>query len=95
MPRKLRIWNGRGYDCINHKDPRWKDIPYNKSCHAYICAYSIADACRVIGEYTGTPGRPSELKNYFSEAWGISMDGITPERGLWIAFKDGQPTRVV
>jgi hypothetical protein len=73
--KTLKIWNGRWYE-------------KNKTKHAYICAYSRTDACRLLAIISGT--NPSywqaEMRDYFSEGcWGNMMEGITPERGVWIS----------
>jgi hypothetical protein len=55
--------------------------------HAYVAAYSMNDAVRVITEVLGYEPRGirSELKIYWSRGcWGTPMDGITPERGMWV-----------
>jgi len=57
--------------------------------HLYIAAYSVSDAVRLITEFCGCEGRgvKAEITNYFSpDCWGNAMEGITPERGLWIKF---------
>jgi hypothetical protein len=97
MPRKLKIWNGAGYCCRNNKDQRWKDVPFNDAPHAFVCAYSRADARRVIAEYTGYEPGDAEIRDYWSEgAWGKSMEGVEPERGLWLQFDSNEkPVRVV
>ncbi len=95
--RELKIWNGRGTECINRADPRWKAKAHPSRVHAYVCAYSRADARRVIAEYCGRMPPDSELRNYFCEgAWGNGMEGVTPERGLWLQFdRSEKPVRVV
>ena len=90
--RKLRIWNGRGYIVRdpNH-DPRWKNT---RTGSVYIAAYSRADAAKVMAEYLGRmpQGADYEIKTFFHEgAWGNSMEGIQPERGMWIQFSDNYP----
>ncbi len=33
-----------------------------------------------------------EMRDYFSEGcWGIHMNGVTPERGVWYSAKDNEP----
>lgn len=84
MP-ELKLWNGRGYSCRNPQDPRWNGV---RDVHAYICATSRADARRIVKAYTGRDRLSDhELKTYFAEGlWGNAMDGVTPERGLWLCF---------
>jgi len=93
MSKTLKVWNGRGYACAKYDDPRWKG---NYHAHANVCAYSRADAAKVIEEYLGGKARglDREIKNYWSPVWGNSMNGINKERGLWIEFERGVPTRV-
>lgn len=83
--KKLKLWNGAGVICRNHKDPRWKDLDPFKT-HASIAAHSRADLRRLIAEYCGNFPQMEYLKNYYSECWGDDMEGITPQRGIWIAF---------
>jgi hypothetical protein len=92
---ELKLWNGRAYCCFKPSDKRWKGSERGAS-HAYVAAYSVADALRVITEYCGhSPGR-TEITKYWNEGcWGNSMDGVEPERGMWIAFERGEPVRVV
>ena len=96
-PQKpLKLFNGRGICCRKSQDPLWKNHPSNASVSAYIAAFSRADAARVIEEYCGTRPSAGELKNYFTEGhWGNSMDGIEPERGLWLKFRNTNPVRVL
>lgn len=91
MGKKLKLFNGRGYCCLNREDPRWKGIPTNRNIPASVAAYSREDARRVIGEYCGRMPSVSELRDYWAESWGDMMEGITPERGLWLKFEAGKP----
>jgi hypothetical protein len=84
--KKLRIWNGRNYN-----------YPYG---HMYIAAYSVEDAVRLLTELHGHEPRGirAEIRNYWSpNCWGIVMDGITPERGIWVTDKDNdmKPKRLI
>lgn len=94
MAKTLKLWNGRAYCCRKRSDPLWDDVRPNGYQKAYVAAYSRADARRVIQEYCGTLPSDGELRDYFSECWGRSMEGITPERGLWLEFGKG-PVQVV
>lgn len=97
MARKLNIWNGR----FITRPKNDVDVElYNKhrSIHGYVCAYSRADAARVIEEYLGYKplGIDNEIKVYWSDGcWGRTMDGIEPERGLWICFGEHSQDRVL
>lgn len=96
MAKTLKIWNGRGYCCHKSSDPLWSGIPPSAYSHAYVAAYSRADARRVIAEYTGREPHDAEIRDYWSEgAWGNDMKGITPERGLWVAIGRASPVRVI
>lgn len=81
--KTLKLYNGR-----------WYEDGWTKHC--YIAAYSRADAGRLYAQAgRGSRGVDAELRDYFSECWGNSMEGIKPERGLWIqedAFQ-GKPVR--
>lgn len=96
MAKKLKLYNGRAYYCRTHRDARWENVTYGNALTAFIAAYSIADASRVIAEYTGYDrSNETEIKLFWSECWGRSMNGITPERGLWIEFEYNKPVRVL
>jgi hypothetical protein len=85
-PKPLKLFNGR-----------WHSGTHGAG-HAYVAAYSKDDAVRVITEALGYEprGMMSELNTYWShDCWGNTMDGITPERGLWICKPHGQPVRQV
>lgn len=87
MAKVLKIWNGRGYCAYKHSDPLWKDVRANSDVHAYVAAYSRADARRVVAEYCGHVPADSEIKDYWHEgSWGDPMKEIAPERGLWLQF---------
>jgi hypothetical protein len=96
VAKELKIWNGRGLLCRNHADPRWRDVASNANVAAFVAAYSRADACRVIESYTARSVPDSELRDYWSAGlWGNEMNGITPERGLWLLFDRSAPIRVI
>lgn len=70
--RKLKVWNGRGGN--------WREIDT-----VYVCAYSQTDAVSLITEAGHPLMTLYELRVYWNAgAWGRYMDGITPERGVWI-----------
>ena len=56
--------------------------------HAYIGAYSKADASRLINEYLEIKSNgfnfAGALSRYGSDGWGIGMEGIELERGIWL-----------
>ena len=54
MSKVLNIWNGGGLCCRKPGDQRWAKLGINEQPHAYVAAYSRADARRVIEEYCGT-----------------------------------------
>lgn len=83
MAKELRLWNGRPYGVLPRGD-------WDKGYSIAVAAYSMADARRVCVESgCGDPGI-NEIRNYWSECWGNSMGGITPERGVW-KIKHGKP----
>ena len=103
--RPLKIWNGRGA-CINRQKLPPELNVGRGSVHVYICAYSKADAARLINQFNGYEGDRaqnynSELTNYFSAGcWGIYMEGVKQERGLWLSTdeyecKHKTPVRVI
>jgi len=86
MAKKLNRWNGRATDwAINNK----------KVQRIYIGAFSRADASRALKEAGYLYGTDSELKNYFSECWGNSMDGINLDRGVWVSFSGHSSKEVI
>lgn len=94
--KPLKIWNGRGHG---------RD--YDRG-HFYVCATSRLHAARLIATASGYDGQTDsraigqmdrELRDYYSEGcWGIAMEGITPDVGVW-ATKTSQhgekPVRIV
>lgn len=94
--KKIKIWNGRDWDCRGH---------------LYVGAYSQKDAVAIANEayrkIKGLEDRPdinpislSEVRDYWSPGcWGISMDGVTPERGVWWSkqrtFGEEKPVRII
>lgn len=97
--RNLILFNGPVLDCQNISDPRWKDLSTAGGARAYVAAYSRADAKRVIELYCGEGRGPSDerMKKHWTQGhWGLQMEGVTPERGLWIVFSRGaEAVRVV
>jgi len=73
--KTLRYWNGRS--------------PYHFGRdHAYIAAYSKAEAVRLAVEAFGGFSI-SELNNYWSEAWGnpaMSAVGLPEEPGVYLSI---------
>lgn len=83
--RALKIWNGRSHDCHNRNDPKWEGASPGRSGSIYAAAYSRADLRRMIAEYAGASISDNEIKVYWCEgSWGDEMEGIEPERGLWL-----------
>ena len=83
--KTLKLYNGR-----------WN--AYGKYRHCYIAAYNRADAGRLYAQASGgTRGVDYELRDYFSKCWGDSMDGIIPERGLWLQEGNyaSKPVRII
>ena len=98
MSRQLKLWNGRGGLLRKHDHCAWNGKRSNQDGHAYICAYSRADAVRLIEQWLGYKprGADAELRDYFSEGrWGENMKHVTPERGLWIQHYPDGPIRLL
>ncbi len=98
MGRTLKIWNGRAYCCYKHGDPEWEGISNNGSATIFAAAYSRADLRRMIEQYSGVDPGDTEIKVYWCEgSWGMRIEGITPERGLWLKTDctDKPPVRLV
>jgi hypothetical protein len=71
VSKTLKIWNGRD----------WK-----AQGHIYVAAYSKKQALELVRKAAGYEGACSmhEINVYWSAGcWGNSMDGITPEVGVW------------
>lgn len=93
MAKALKLWNGRA-----GRVSRLIGVDSYRSCHMFVAAYSMADALRMLDELMD--GRSDvtahEIKEYWSaNAWGIHMDGITPERGIWLRNESGANTKPV
>lgn len=98
MPRKLIIANGRGDYGRNSTDR----FPNGFDGHLYVCAYSKADAVRLLKEAGYETMSLGEFNTYWSKGcWGNPMDGIAQERGVWFQRKnsgghaEGKPERVI
>ena len=84
--RKLKLFNGSAHG------------KFLRGYHAYVAAYSIADASDVMTvAFGGSRKWTRELNVYWHKGhWGNAMEGITPERGCWVAKKPtGKPERIV
>lgn len=96
--KELKLWNGRAWCCYNHNDPLFPKNVRIDSLHVYACGHSRADVMRMITEYTNVKPSLTEIRDYWhAGCWGKCMDGIEPERGIWIQFErfgDGKPRRV-
>jgi hypothetical protein len=96
--RKLKIWNGNAQTMVPLKDAKRHGLRHNSYVHAYACAASRADLCRMLMEWSGSTGRglDSYIRDYWSAgAWGNSMTGVVPERGLWVQYdRSSKPERV-
>jgi len=84
MPKKLKVWNGR---LVYFK--KWK--------HGYVCAHSQKHAVELLQQTGYKCMSMSEIRNYWSDCWGNSMDGITPEVGVWVVTDspNEKPTRLI
>jgi hypothetical protein len=79
----LQLWNGR-----------WLT---RGDVHCYVAAYSQRDAANLaIAAGLSSYGIMNEIRTYWhAGCWGYCMDGITPERGIWLSRGNEQPERVV
>ena len=72
-PREIKIWNGGGV---------------GRQEYLFIGAYSKSDACRMLTElypYMNINQWRYKMDVYFSDGcWGNAMNGIIPERGIWL-----------
>ena len=76
--RSLKLWNGR----------------WLKNQHLYIAAYSQKDAVAAVAEvFPNARFTLHELQVYFSSCWGHTMEGIKPERGVWVQTGRDKPLR--
>jgi hypothetical protein len=89
MAKQLKIWNGRGHG------------KHDKG-HIYVAAYSqkqatelVSLACYELPDIISV----NEIRNYYSPAWGNSMDGIEPtEPCVYVqerAYSTEKPVRVI
>lgn len=100
--KKLKLWNGRSI-CIDFYINQLLKIEGRIDFHMYIAAYSVNDIMELVKEFTGkdySSLTKSELSNYFNAgSWGRNMDGIEPERGIWVvnqSYKaDRTPIRLI
>ena len=84
MARQLKLWNGRSWCCHKHDDPTWAGIGPD-GASIYAAAYSRADLRRLIAEYSERDPGETELRDYWNAgSWGNAMEGVSPDRGLWM-----------
>lgn len=101
MSKPLKIWNGRGFEYCGDR--------------LYLCAKNRKQAAKLMLDVwikinNLDPNRDRKLEEgrmyreittYFHEGcWGNSMDGITPEVGVWYApaiggGHAGKPERII
>lgn len=83
MAKTLKIWNGRGHV---------------SGQHLYVAAPTKKDACYMLTMlYRGSESYwAKELSVYWDEGcWGTAMEGIAPERGVWMnKDSDKKPVRL-
>lgn len=84
--RKLKVWNG---DLIFNEP----DLEGRPQLHVSICAYSQKDAVELLRGH-GHRVTLHEFRGYWIGCWGNSMDGIEPERGMWVEYERYVPTRI-
>lgn len=79
-PKKLKLWNGRWFP----------------KRHIYIAAHSVDDVLAMLKEWQGFEqrGARSEILKYWSAGhWGTPMNGIAPERGIWLQEQSEKPIK--
>lgn len=75
--RELQIWNGCAIAVMPHE---------YRNCHIYIAAYSRADARRLLSELGLRDPGDYAIKMYWSHgSWGLAMNGVEIERGVWVS----------
>lgn len=106
MARKLILFNGRGWVLTGGRKcetlAKLLEGVERPDLHVYLAAHSAADAVRMIEEYNGGwPKARNEIAQYFhKDCWGNAMEGITPERGMWVVLNrhrdlSAKPVRLV
>lgn len=87
--RKLKQWNGRFT----------RNGENANSSVAYVAAYSVNDAIKMMDKFSRFKMTKYEIKGYWNPGcWDNAMDGVVVERGVWIATEYGsyqKPQRVV
>jgi hypothetical protein len=87
-PRKLRIWNGRG-DYRSFKG------------RFYVCAPTKKMAVELLALAGHGCINMREFTTYYAEVWGVDMEDVTPEVGVWYdenglgGFSAGKPKKLV
>ena len=70
--KKIKIYNGRLY-------------AHGRFMHAYVGAHSQKHAIELVKQ-AGYDINQNEMNVYWSKGcWGVRMDGIEPQVGVWIA----------
>jgi len=83
MSKKLKLWNGR-------ERYKGEEVTIN------VAAPSLAAAAKMVEEALECYCSVHYVRNYYSPCWGYDMDGITPERGVWIVNdKTGAVRRIL
>lgn len=89
MARKIKIWNGRGHG------------KFQKG-HIYVAAYSQKQAAELVSKACFGNDHPNivssnEIREYYSDCWGNSMDGIeATEPCVYATKKYGDnPERII
>ena len=74
--KKLKLFNGRGHHTRTHGD-------YTGG-HFFIGAHSQKHAAELFEQLCGGSGNLTEIRDYYNKgSWGLSMEGIEPEIGVW------------
>lgn len=65
------------------------------SAKCFVAANSAGEAVRLLRQ-AGRTTTMYEYRTYWNiGAWGNSMNGIEPERGVWVELEDGKIERLV
>lgn len=87
-PRKLHTWNGRG---------DYRKFPGR----FYVCAPTKKLAVQLLAKAGHFFINMKEFSDYYAEAWGVHMENVTPEIGVWYDEKAagghdaGHPKRIL
>ena len=82
--KTLKKWNGRGHGKLDRH-------------HISVAAYSQKQAAELVGQACGLQDVGiSEIREYYSQCWGNSMNGIEPTEPCVYAEQNytGKPVKI-